>query len=184
MSENTIPTYGNFVRKLFNRSGDPSKDFTHIILGIVTEIHEYLSAPDEVNAREELGDLMFYLQALAQFVEDVDGKPLKVTDGEHEVSETSFAAAFISSSCNAMLDHAKRWVGYNKRPGNLTEVFMECAQLVYFANVTGPFPCTDVERIKALNVAKLLKRYPGGEYNQYHALVRDLGAERAVLESH
>ena len=55
--------------------------------------------------------------------------------------------------------------------------------LAYFANITGPYPCDDYERIQAVNMAKLLKRYPGGEFDSFRAVVRDLDGERAVLES-
>lgn len=181
-------TYDQFVRKLFNRSGDPSKDFTHAILGIVTEIHEYLSAPDEVNAREELGGLAFYEVALGQVITDLIGPftPMPLGDGLqylHDQAIRAGCSGIIANTCNTLLDDAKRWVGYNKQPKSLIEVYSAARELIYFVNQTGPYPDSDSQRIQRTNMAKLLKRYPGGEYSQYHALVRDLGAERAVLES-
>lgn len=189
MSENTIPSYDTFVRKLFNRSGDPSKDFTHAVLGVVTEIHEYLSATDEVNAWEELGDLAFYQVALGQVITDFGGPFVEpdLSEGIQYLHEQAFkggCSAIIASTCNSLLDDAKRWVGYNKQPKSLTEVYRTVCELIHFVNRTGPYPDSDSQRIQRTNMAKLLKRYPGGEYSQYHALVRDLGAERAVLESH
>lgn len=187
MSENTV-SYGDFVRALFNASGDPSKDFTHAILGVVTEIHEYLSATDEVNGLEELGDLAFYVQALRQVVEDHTGvvEEFELTAVEHLFNEADIygAAAVTADVCNSLLDDAKRWVGYGKEPRNLYEVLCTVQDLAVFVNDTGLFPCHDVARIQAANRAKLNTRYQNGVYTQAQALNRNLESERAVLASH
>ena len=189
MSENqspTTPTYDSFVRKLFNRSEDQSKNFAHAILGVVTEIHEFRNATDEVNALEELGDMRFYLQALHQVVVDVEG-PHEIPDINAglqalvDLSAKMGMSKAVAHVCNDLLDIAKRWVGYGKAPKSLAEVLHTCANLSLFVNMTSPNGCQDVLRIEASNMAKLLKRYPGGEFSQYHALVRDLDAERDVL---
>lgn len=183
MSEIAL-AYPAFVRKFFNRSGDPSKDFTHAILGIATEIHEYLSATDGVNGLEELGDLEFYVEALRQVCDEYSGAPILIRDahGVFVVGEYDIPAA-IAGSVNELLDHAKRWVGYNTVP-DIRFVMQYTYSLVEFVNVTGPYPCDDHDRIKAANMAKLLKRYPEGEFNQFRALTRDLDGERAVLAAH
>lgn len=178
------PTYSEFVRRLFNRSGNPASDFTHAILGIVTEIHEYEFATDPVNGLEELGDLQFYVVALRQVIEDIAGLPLPTPD----MPDLSTANAWnprntVDDLSTVLLDHAKRWVGYGKQPADLEAVLNTAEVLAYFANITGPYPCDDYKRIEAVNVAKLLKRYPGGEFDAFRAVVRDLDGERAVLES-
>ena len=189
MSEKSIPYYA-FVKKLFNRTGDPSKDFAHAILGIVTEIHEYRNATDKVNAIEELGDIQFYLMALLQVIEDHAGlsPPFADSDGIpalFEAADRVGAACLIAETCNTLLDDAKRWIGYGKEPKSLDEVFRTVFELVFFVSRTGFYPVndTDTDRILLVNMAKLLKRYPGGEFSAYHAVVRDLEGERAVLES-
>ena len=193
MSENQSPItneiYGAFVRKLFNRSGDPSKDFTHAILGIATEIHELQNATDAVNAIEELGDLSFYLVALGQVVEDHEGVLTGDFDPEEglrtliDLSRSTSINTAIANTVNTLLDDAKRWVGYGKKPKSLPEVFRTCAELVIFVNMTSQYTCRDSSKILRANMAKLLERYPGGEFSQYHALVRDLDAERVVLQA-
>lgn len=189
MSEKAIPTYDDFVRKLFNRSEDPSKNFAHAIMGIVTEIHEFRNATDEVNALEELGDIRFYLQALSQVVVEAEGDYGILSDNEVEKSIAALIdmsakvgiSQTVAHGCNELLDIAKRWVGYGKAPKSLADVMHACAMLTLFVNMTSPNSCQDVVRIEASNMAKLLKRYPGGEFSQFHALVRDLEAERNVL---
>lgn len=187
MSENTIPTYADFVARLFNKSpSDPSKNFTHCILGIVTEIHEYLCATDEINGLEELGDLAFYCEALRQHVVEVTGEDYKRADSTLKLvdrSDVEGPASIIVDLCNTLLDDAKRWVGYGKAPRNLHETLNTCLDLVKMVNITGPYPCFNDDRIKAVNMAKLLKRYPDGEFDAYRAIVRDLEAERVVLQT-
>ena len=187
MSE-TQASYGAFVRRLFNRSGDPSKDFAHAILGIATEIHEFLSATDEVNALEERGDLRFYQEALQQVVLDFTGTALLPRDPESlvqlfEEADDVGVSVVIASLVNSLLDDAKRWVGYGKEPKSLNEVVHCALDLIEFVSVNGQYRIIDEDRIIAANMAKLLVRYPGGDFDQYRALVRDLDGERAVLAS-
>lgn len=190
MSENQSPSaevYGQFVRKLFNRSGDPSKDFTHAVLGIVTETHEYLSAEDEVNALEELGDLEFFGAALYQVVFDrvgeFDTSPVVELGGMVIAARETNPAVAIANTANDLLDHAKRWVGYGKEPADVAQVYRQAAALVAFANSFGAYPNRDVDRIRAANMRKLLTRYPGGEFDAFRAVTRDLEAERGVLQA-
>lgn len=191
MSENQsppTPTYYDFVKKLFNRSGDVSKDFTHAILGIVTEIHEYLHATGETNALEELGDLEFYVVALAQVIEDHVGPflPPNVNDTLDYFSAGARGQGVrgvIEDVTNQMLDAAKRWVGYGKAPGEPIEVYGVVVALVVFVNLTGPYPNRDSDLIRKANMAKLLKRYPGGEFDAFRAVNRDLESELVALQT-
>jgi hypothetical protein len=182
MMENTIPTYADFVRKLFNRSGDPSKDFTHAILGIVTEIHEYQHSVDDVNGVEELGDIAFYLVALRQVIEDHTGVALTTVEPVAQMLSAQVGLyEYFDSEVNYLQDVAKRWVGYGKAPTHFRELFNRAVLLTALVNGDGEYPCEDLEKIQTTNMRKLLKRYPGGEFSQYHALVRDLDAEREAL---
>lgn len=191
MSTHIAPAqYSDFVRKLYNRSGDPSKDFTHAILGVVTETYEYRMAYDSTNALEELGDLEFYVEALAQVIDDkLDMRPSPCDDTTVErigallakVENDGYQAA-VNEACNNLLDEAKRWVGYGKEPKNLLSTWHEVAALTYVVNIRGGFPNEDRQAIRSSNMRKLLKRYPGGEFSQFHALVRDTEAEREAIQ--
>lgn len=187
------PSYPAFVRKLFNRSGvDPSKDFTHAVLGLATEIHEYLRAIERVNAVEELGDAEFYVEALEQVIVDHIGAPLPMSDIELQV-DTEMRVFLISNRKHELLqdtivdllDHAKRWVGYAKEPASLIAVYSLAVFALQAGRELGLVPHDDASKahIRSVNMAKLLKRYPGGDFDQYRALQRDLDGERAVLES-
>ena len=199
MTTNLPVSYPDFVRKLFNRSGDPSKDFTHAILGIKTEIFEYLHATDRINGVEELGDLAFYVEALRQVINDyLMEQRLDIIheldiDAELKTERAGLAtyeprtAKFeeLSSRLNDLLDDAKRWVGYNREPDSLPAVFLNARGVAAFAQSLGILSDTPTapELIIAVNMAKLLKRYPGGDYDQFRALQRDLSGERETLET-
>lgn len=183
MSEN--PRYEDFVRQLYSWSEDPSKNFAHSVLGFVTEIHEYLSANDEINGLEELGDMEFYLMSLALQAPD---SALCLPVSEDDVDEMLEAAdqigyaRVIACECNDLLDEAKRWVGYGKAP-DLGFVLWRARALFEVVNSSGPYPEPSVEVRQRSNMRKLLKRYPGGLFKATSALNRDTEAERAAIAS-
>lgn len=183
------PSYDNFVRKLFNRTGDDSKDFAHAILGVVTEVHELLDATDDVNALEETGDLAFYSQALDQVITDIEG-PCDRSDEQRIAKLAEYAAEaaathpsrVLAKLSASLLDSAKRWIGYGKMPPSLRDTQEDAECFITMVKHLRGYNF-DADRVIAANMAKLLKRYPGGEFDAYRAVVRDLEAERVVLQA-
>jgi hypothetical protein len=188
--------YSRFVRTLFNRSGDLAKDFAHAVLGLSTECVELKQATDEVNAVEEVSDLLFYLEALQQVAFDFD--PIQVTDSEvvdaiaghyaFEFAKAHSPAETLEFCLNQLEDIAKRWVGYGKAPAVswLNIVLVGEAAIIAACDMSllrrqAGTEALD-ERAKRVNVAKLLKRYKGAVFNADLAVDRDLTAERRVLE--
>lgn len=180
--------YEGFVKSLYNRTGDLSKDFTHAVLGIITESHEYLTATDEVNAIEEAGDLAFYLTALKHVLEDF-------APTDEDTFGLALEAAYVRFSEDGLdniqavfiewLDLAKRWVGYGKAPSMATtQLLGEAAALVAFVTENGAAGDIDTHKVLLVNVEKLLKRYNGMTFSAERAVNRDLFAEREVLETH
>lgn len=179
--------YEGFVKSLYNRTGDLSKDFSHAVLGIVTECHEYLTATDEVNAVEEAGDLCFYLTALKQVLDEMspidDEAYNKLYDAASARMETEDFQ--VVSTYVEWLDLAKRWVGYGKSPTmHTTELLANASALVSFVVSCGPVGEPDMHKVLLVNVEKLLQRYNGMTFSAERAVNRDLFAEREVLETH
>lgn len=184
--------YTDFVKSLFNRTGDASKDFAHAILGIVTEIHELRCATDAVNVLEEKGDLFFYCVALGIVVESViqvelsDEQLESVNQFVDEIEENiavnydGDSEEFIADATTSLLDHAKRWVGYGKQPEDLIETTREALGLVTWLL---DYDHTE-EQVMLANIAKLLERYKGLTFSADRAVNRDTAAERSVLEQH
>lgn len=186
--------YDGFVRALFSRSGDLSKDFAHAALGMVTEIHELRCATDPVNLIEEASDLLFFMTALVQVVADLPDMNAEIEGWGCEKFDAEFSALlaaqigttdqYVDHLCNTLLDHAKRWVGYGKAPENLHGVMAVGGTLVQLAlqSVNIDFEA-DEGIITLVNVKKLLQRYKGLTFNAQNAINRDTGAERVVLEA-
>jgi len=177
--------YSGFVRALYNRSGDISKDFAHAVLGLVTESHEYLTATDKVNAIEEVGDLAFYLEALNQVLND--HSPTNEDDVlkyYSEVLATLQGDVNLTAMHTEWLDLAKRWIGYGKAPTMSTSQLV--AEATAMLTITIPVGLLDdefdLDEAILINVRKLLKRYNGMTFSADRAVNRDLTAERAVLE--
>ena len=95
------------------------------------------------------------------------------------------AQDMIDEFSQEMLDAAKRWVGYGKQPTPLQAVELVVKTTIVF-NVILMDSMSDVdpEDILRANMAKLLVRYPGGEFDAFRAVTRDTEAERAALAAH
>jgi len=187
-------TYSAFVAKLFNRTGDLSKDFSHAVLGLVTETHELRNAIDEINALEEAGDLSFFCRALILVVRDFLGEGYDAQHADElagKVLEESLQRAehdyptLVTDYLVELMDAAKRWVGYGKEPTAVQLYELQAKGRVVHALVLAHNLGQDVTREQVLkaNMAKLLKRYPGGEFDAFRAVVRDTEAEREALAS-
>lgn len=189
----TTVGYDGFVRSLFNRSGDPAKDFAHAVLGIVTEVYEMRAATDRVNQLEEAGDLDFYGHALKQVVGDYlgfdseadylgfDMDAMVNIERQLDAAHIGTKQQYIDGLMNELLDTAKRWVGYGKAPADITRTLQ---QGFYVALETiADCGCRVSRReIEYANVGKLLERYNGMKFSAERAVNRDLAAERSVLE--
>lgn len=184
--------YAAFVAKLFNRTGDLSKDFCHATLGVITEMRELAlarDAKDDVNALEEGGDLTFFHTAYCMVVQDlypepdVDGGAISKAVYDRALSMS--AQDMIDEFSQEMLDAAKRWVGYGKQPTPSQAVELVVKTTIVF-NLIMMDSMSDVEPedILRANMAKLLVRYPGGEFDAFRAVTRDTEAERAALAAH
>ena len=190
---NTIG-YDGFVRSLFNRSGDVSKDFTHAVLGIATEVCEIRAAKEPVNRLEEGGDLTFYGVALGQVIGDHLGMTLaQLADldpadfladdflAEMEAKHFGSTSEVVDLLINELLDISKRWIGYGKAPADPLHA-LNLGLWVISATVAdaGFFGAPDL--LICANIGKLLERYKGMTFSAEHAVNRDLAAERSVLE--
>lgn len=176
--------YPGFVRSLFNRSGDLAKDFTHAVLGIITECHEYINATDATNALEEAGDLAFYFEAARQVLDELaplDPEGFQAFESAalealpHQYSLQDFATPW--------LDMAKRWVGYGKAPTMPTTQILAGLSVLICASVMSCKPTGfDQDLVETANIEKLLERYNGMRFDAERAVNRDTEKEHAVLE--
>lgn len=174
----------DLVKRLFNRTGDISKDVAHAVLGVVTEVYELRHATDAVNALEELGDLLFFLQALTMVVSEHLNTEIAIEDSRLEQAYRDIHTQYGEQDPTDqqlqldLLNETKRWVGYGKEPKSLFELLVKAtmfslkdADLVYY----------DIDSALEANIAKLNKRYPKGHFDAEDAVNRNLEQERAAL---
>lgn len=181
--------YDNFVRSLFNRSGDNSKDLAHAALGIVTELHELSEYNSRANLIEELGDLTFYGKALAIVLSDAGYQRPSAEAVAERAAGCALDEDVAAATTNTLLDITKRWVGYGRAP--TPEQGAE-AWVCGLALATSVMAVLDdvlvnegvsVEDIFRANVMKLYERYQGVKFSADRAINRDVDREREVLES-
>lgn len=86
----------------------------------------------------------------------------------------------MSTEAGELLDAMKKTMFYNK-PFDLANVVEEIGDIFWYAYITLDALGVTADEAKAKNIAKLKKRY-GDKFTTEAALVRDLNAEREVLE--
>ena len=156
----------------------------HAQLGMLTELGElgdaikkhfiYGKPFDKVNALEEIGDFCWYLnlycdqQAIHPRTLDGYLSVIKLETG----SDVSLTLSLTSVLGGLMLSESER--------GGVTDCVLVQVLLNLFALLADRWGST-LQACLDVNIKKLAARY-GDKYSDAAALIRDLGAERKVLE--
>jgi len=190
--------YEGFVRSLFNRTGQHSVDFTHAVLGVTTEVYELAQARDAVNAVEEFGDLFFYMIAITVVLKDAypelsEAPSRTEMDAAHAALTERFPGLVTLPKAQALelalcelQDIAKRWIGYGKAPTlPPLQILLLTGFVLAVVQRSTAFDAAleDEDEVIEANVAKLIERYKGIKFNAEHAVNRDTGKEREVLNA-
>lgn len=173
-----ITTYQQAAQRTVKPLGSLMLDMTHMCLGMNTEIGELSEAinnEDMVNIAEEIGDAMWYI---------VNYATLRGITLNDEVYSHPMSAYSLIIAPARLADFSKRWLAYGQELENQKNIENEeslvkefISRLENLANQLG----FDIEEIMAKNILKLYVRYPE-KFTEDAALVRDLEAEKAVLE--
>ena len=160
-------TFSEMVKHLFKPGADICEtlsendaDLTHAALGLVTEARELclaIFANDKVNIKEEIGDYLFYHEAMRQAV-------------GIEQSNATYAigydiTGFLMQTINAA-DYVKKVFAYAQEPkrDHIAAILDELSYYVLaIANTHG---VSIAEAMEANKVKLLTKRYPNGFSNQ------------------
>ncbi len=168
----------------------------HAILGLCTEMHEVYDAIelkdqntwDNVNLLEEFGDQFWYLAIAAD--------ELKITK---QINDFKVESVDNATLCNPMskyifiknlrqlqaglLDTCKKVMFYGKqldlevvKENIFTQYLMLRANIVLISQDE-----ETIDSVMHINLAKLKQRYPE-KFDGYKAEIRDLDAERKILE--
>lgn len=177
--------YAEYVGKLFKDKGSLTDNLLHAAIGMCGERSELVEAfmivfQKDVEAdipqvrldetvQEELGDLGFYIMAAA----------LQLGIPESELMETDVTTEFVDSEgmvsldvyTGQFLDYCKKAWAYEQEPNvvKLKEALFQIWQAFRRATL---YLDLHHEYLRMVNVEKLSKRYPLGEYSDKHAGLR------------
>lgn len=161
---------------------DLKPDTVHALMGVTSEVFEFICAPDVTNAFEEYADLFWFAALFTNSTGIKIDVTLQATDGEidlvHEATE--------------VLDILKAMYAYGSKKGrdistllyqvaeNISRILRSAAYMLsdHFPDRTYP---KLVESAQEIVINKLKARYPD-KFTTEHATNRDLGYEREVLE--
>lgn len=187
MQENNISMdlkeYQKNAKRTCASLGDYKLDLAHMVLGIVSEQEEYLKAlvlEDEVNQREELADICWYVANYCELRGYSFYIILKASEDYFEpeedwVKKTSYLDVYTSK----LVDYVKKYIAYDKKIDNLKE--LEALGGILYS-ITLEECYFNFERDLALNIEKLKARFPK-KFTTEKALNRNLDKEREILES-
>jgi len=203
----TLPS-GAYILDEHWRAAVPEQTWRHLhgVAGIVTEIGEFFEMLDTArklerfdddtlrNAREELGDILWYVAILCHLykvslAKRLDVGYVPVAEYRDLVAHEGLVSALERETINAtvasaqLLDHVKRHFFYDKELGEVSHVWFSAlvgalrtiASYLYRGDWRG-----GMDDAMERNLAKLRKRYPD-QFNITDAVERDLDAEKEAL---
>lgn len=158
--------------------GKQTENLLHGVIGILTEIDELMSWNDDVNRKEEVADIFWYIALLDRELE----LNLEIQDFDKEFSQLSNEALVLKSLSLTLsqLDILKKKLYYNKNI-ELEDFSNKTKEIFELMCVFCHHNQIDVMDILDKNISKLKARY-GNKFNSDKAINRDLSKERQILE--
>ena len=176
---NILKTYQRDAARTVAMLGDIRLDLSHMILGITSEIEEYLEAvikDDTINENEELSDMAWYIANYCD-MRSYSFEEIVVASSSYSDEEYVQDSGIIIP-LTRLADYVKKYIAYNKEIDRSLEknALLGIAKWLIEDN-----PDFDLERDLTRNINKLKQRYPE-RFTEEDALNRDLDSERKILE--
>lgn len=153
--------------------------YLHGTIGVCTEAAELLTFTDKANAKEELGDICWYLAI--QFDALSQGEAYPNPSAELVYEGVRFTTEDIIIMAADSLDAVKKAWFYG-RPVNESKIAVNARKtmlaVAYIARRHG----LTVPDVLEANIAKLKVRYPD-KFTSEHAYSRNLEAEKEAIKS-
>jgi NTP pyrophosphatase (non-canonical NTP hydrolase) len=158
--------------------GKQVENLLHGVVGVLTELEELLGWNDEVNKKEEVADIFWYIALLDREL----NLNLEIKSDKSDIYQLTNDILIIKSfksSC-LLLDFLKKKLFYNKNLNiedfsNHTHELFETICLFCLVNNI------NIEEILDTNISKLKARY-GEKFTSEKAINRNLNLERSILE--
>jgi len=158
--------------------GKQVENLLHGVVGVLTELEELLGWNDEVNKKEEIADIFWYIALLDREL-NLNLTIKKSEVGIYQVTNDTLIIQSFKSAC-LLLDYLKKKIYYNKNIStddfsNQTINLFDTVCL--FCDINS----INIEEILDTNIAKLKARY-GDKFSSDKAINRNLNLERTILE--
>lgn len=173
--------YGNYTIKTMKDLGSQVLNSVHMTMGIATEVFELREAirlKDEVNIKEEIGDMLWYLRNYFT-IWDISTEHIAVSD--HISGTIENKILFIEALTSSLLDMDKKTFAYGKEYPMQERVLLASSLLEFIYDLC-ILKGYDMNAIMQTNVDKLVARY-GEKFSEEKAINRNLDSERKILES-
>ena len=158
--------------------GKQVENLLHGVSGVITELEELLGWNDEVNKKEEVADVFWYIALLDREL----NLNLEIPNYEKEIIQLTNQTLIIQSfkTSSLLLDFLKKKLFYNKNID--LDVFSKESKNLFetmctFCKVNN----INVKSILDTNIEKLKARY-GEKFSSDRAINRNLEKERMILE--
>lgn len=172
-------SYPQMVKNLFRVDGLGTalgaNALMHAAVGVMGEAVEFRNGHDITNKKEELGDILFYVQAGVQSLGSLFDNDVFASEVEYTVASWHGAPIYeledmlVARSAD-LLDLAKKVWAYGQEITThapaLTKLIGSLTGIVKLWCVAMDI---DEEEVLILNQDKLAKRYPEGVYSSDHA---------------
>lgn len=159
----------------------------HAAVGFTTETAELFTGMDQINEKEEIGDLAWYLAVATDLVWQkrlrltLSEGPLRIMpDTSVELQKTANQGHLVRLA-GELCDYAKRWEFYKKEP-DWNQIQFTVSQAWMAIIKAAKLRDGDFQQVLDGNIAKLKARYPI-RFETKLACERNLKTERSVLES-
>lgn len=159
--------------------GKQVENLLHGVIGIITELEELLDWKDNVNQKEEVADIFWYIALLDREL----GLNLEVNLPTKQITQVTNQFLIVQSfkTSSLLLDFLKKKIYYNKAIDFVNfnqEIFNLFELMLIFCKLND----IDIEMILDTNISKLKARY-GDKFTSDRAINRDLKTERNILEA-
>jgi NTP pyrophosphatase (non-canonical NTP hydrolase) len=177
-----MKNYQELAKRTCASLGDEKLDLAHMVLGIISEQEELLQAivkEDEVNQREEMADICWYLANYCTFRNYDFSKLVEEYQFGFETEDWEENVCTFDVYSSKLADYVKKYIAYGKSIDRELEERALGGIIYSFQFEDCEFDFNkDLER----NIKKLEARFPE-KFSQEKALNRDLNTERKILES-
>lgn len=182
VTEERFEKYTQDAERTNNPDWGWRKGYLHAVIGLNTELHEYIDHKDLVNMKEEIGDMWWYIaigiNALKSAGIHKDEFLREYEIGSNDLDRIKLVS-WLQNSLYVALDDVKKCFFYEPVEEKvIVHSFYKSIDLILKIMKVDS---VDIEELMETNINKLRARFPH-KFNSEDALNRDLDAERKILE--